>query len=91
MVGIALIGMVGGVGCTVCATIAALNLATSLRAELFSRIQRLSFGNLDRLQTGRLITRLTNDVDQVQEAALMFLRILVRAPSSPWAVSSWPR
>ena len=80
MIGIALIGVVGGVGCTVCSTIAALSFATSLRAQLFSRIQGFSFGNLDRLQTGGLITRLTNDVEQVQEAALMFLRILVRAP-----------
>jgi ATP-binding cassette subfamily B multidrug efflux pump len=80
MVGVALIGVIGGVGCTVFATIAALNLATSLRAQAFQKVQGFSFGNLDRLQTGGLITRLTNDVDQVQEAALMFLRILVRAP-----------
>ena len=80
MVGIALIGVVGGVGCTVYATIAALNFSTSLRARLFTKVQELSFGNLDRLQTGGLMTRLTNDIDQVQEAAMMFLRILVRAP-----------
>jgi len=80
MIGVACLGVVGGVGCTIFSTIAALNFGTAIRDHLFTRIQRLSFGNLDRLQTGSLITRLTNDVDQVQEAALMFLRILVRAP-----------
>lgn len=80
MLGIALVGFVGGVGCTIYATIAALHFGTAIRQSLFERIQQLSFGNLDRLQTGGLITRVTNDVDQVQEAALMVLRILVRAP-----------
>jgi len=80
MIGVALIGVVGGVGCTIFSTIAGLNFGTAIRDSLFRKIQQLSFGNLDRLQTGGLITRLTNDVDQVQEAALMFLRILVRAP-----------
>ena len=43
-------------------------------------MQTFSFGNLDELETGQLITRLTNDVTQVQEAVVMMLRILVRAP-----------
>ncbi|HEX2949576.1 MAG TPA: ABC transporter ATP-binding protein, partial [Armatimonadota bacterium] len=80
MIFVALTGMVGGVGCTIFATIAGLHFGTAIRDRLFTKIQQLSFGNLDRLQTGGLITRITNDVDQVQEAALMFLRILVRAP-----------
>jgi ATP-binding cassette subfamily B multidrug efflux pump len=80
MIGAALVGVIGGVGCTFFATIAAQRFATDLRADLFRRVQGLSFGNLDRLETGRLITRLTNDVDQMQEAAAMVLRILVRAP-----------
>ena len=80
MVGIALIGLVGGVGCTIFAMVAGLNFGAAIRDRLFVKIQQLSFGNLDRLQTGGLVTRMTNDVDQVQEAATMFLRILVRAP-----------
>ena len=80
MIGVALIGVIGGVGCTIFSTIAGLDFSTAIRERLSSKIQGLSFGNLDRLQTGGLITRLTNDVDQVQEAAFMFLRILVRAP-----------
>ncbi len=80
MVGVALVGMVGGVGCTVFATIASMNMGAAIRGDVFRRVQTLSFANLDELETGSLITRLTNDVDQVQEASMMFLRILVRAP-----------
>ena len=74
------IGLLAGGGCGILATIAGLRFGADLRGELFRRIQALSFGNLDRLETGHLITRLTNDVDQVQDAAQMLMRILVRAP-----------
>jgi ATP-binding cassette subfamily B protein len=80
MMGAAVVGLIGGAGCSYFAVIAGLRFATDIRGAVFRQIQELSFSNLDRLQTGRLITRLTNDVDQVQEAALMFMRILVRAP-----------
>ena len=75
MIAVGLVGLVGGVACGVFATIAGLAFGADIR-----KIQSLSFGNLERLETGWLITRLTNDIDQVQEAALMFMRILVRAP-----------
>ncbi len=80
MVGVALIGAVGGVGCTVFSVLASQGLGTDLRSALFRQVQGLSFGNLDRLETGQLITRLTNDVTQVQDVVSMLLRIMVRAP-----------
>lgn len=80
MIMVAFMGWIGGVGCTFFSTIAALNFSTDVRSDLFKKIQELSFGNLDRLGTGSLITRLTNDIDQVQEAVMMSLRVLVRAP-----------
>lgn len=80
MIGVALVGVVGGVGCTIFATLAAHNFGADVRDELFRKVQDLACSDLDRLETGRLVTRLTNDVDQVQEAMAMFLRILVRAP-----------
>ena len=49
-------------------------------AHSFRQVQSFSFGNLDELETGKLITRLTNDVIQVQEMVMMMLRIMVRAP-----------
>lgn len=51
-----------------------------LREALFRKVQTFSFHNLDELDTGQLITRLTNDVTQMQEAIVMVLRMLVRAP-----------
>jgi len=80
MVGIALLGVIGGVGCSVFAVKAAQALGADLRSGLFRKVQSLSFGNLDKLETGQLITRLTNDVTQVQEVVRMMLQILVRGP-----------
>jgi ATP-binding cassette subfamily B multidrug efflux pump len=80
MVGLALIGAVGGVGCAIFATLASQGFGTDLRAALFRKVQSLSFGNLDELETGQIITRLTNDITQVQEIVAMMLRIMVRAP-----------
>jgi ATP-binding cassette subfamily B protein len=80
MVGLALVGAVGGIGCAVFATLAAQGFGTDLRHTLFRKVQSFSFGNLDELETGQLITRLTNDVTQVQMVVGMLLRIMVRAP-----------
>ena len=80
MTAAALIGAVGGIGCTVFATHAAQNFATDLREDLFRRIGSFSFADLDKFHTASLITRLTNDIVQLQNLVLMMLRILVRAP-----------
>ncbi len=76
----ALLGLIGGAGCTVFAVLAAQGFGADLRAELFRKVQSLSFGNLDRLETGGLITRLISDVTQVQEVVMIMLRIMVRVP-----------
>src|SRR5215213_1691689 len=78
MLGVALVGLAGGVGCGVFAVRAAQSFGADLRGTLFRKVQTLSFGNLDRLETGGLITRLTNDVTQVTEAVMMLLRVMVR-------------
>ncbi|MCX7720218.1 MAG: ABC transporter ATP-binding protein/permease [Dictyoglomus thermophilum] len=80
MIGIALIGMVGGIGCTVFASIASQNFGRDLRNELFKKVQKFSFHNIDKFKTSSLITRLTNDVVQLQTLVMMSLRIMVRAP-----------
>ncbi|MBN9389286.1 MAG: ABC transporter ATP-binding protein [Chloroflexi bacterium] len=79
MGGVALVGLLGGMGCTIFAITVGQNFAADLRKTLFRKVQSLSFGNLDRLETGSLITRLTNDVSQVQELVLMILR-MIRSP-----------
>ncbi len=80
MIGFAFLGAIGGVGCTVFTMLASQHFGADLRAALFRKTQTLSFGNLDDLETGQLITRLTNDVTQVQEMVSMLLRIMVRSP-----------
>ncbi len=80
MIGLALIGAVGGMSNGIFAVKAVQGFGADLRESLFRKVQTLSFGNLDELETGQLITRLTNDVTQVQEAIHIMLRILVRAP-----------
>ena len=80
MIGVAVIGMIGGVGCTIFAVLVSQGMGTDVRHALYAKIQSLSFPDLDALDTGALITRLTNDVSQVQELVLMALRIMVRAP-----------
>ncbi|MEK5493273.1 ABC transporter ATP-binding protein [Paenibacillus sp. FSL R7-0297] len=80
MLGVAIIGMVGGVGCTVFSSIASQNFGNDLRIKLFEHIQTFSNRNLDRLKTGSLITRLTNDVVQLQTFMQMILRMFVRSP-----------
>ena len=80
MIVLSFVGAVGGVGCTIFSVLASQGFGTDLRSAVYRKIQSLSFGNLDRLETGQLITRLTNDVTQVQEMVAMLLRIMVRGP-----------
>lgn len=80
MIGLALFGVIFGILCGVFAVRASLEFATDLRDSLFRKVQSLSFANLDKLETGGLITRLTNDVVQLTDAVQMMLRIMVRAP-----------
>jgi ATP-binding cassette subfamily B multidrug efflux pump len=80
MLGFAIVGAFGGISNGYCATRAQQGFGADLRDALFRKVQSLSFANLDVLQTGRLITRLTNDVTQVQDVLYTLVRILIRAP-----------
>lgn len=75
-----LIGMIGGVGCGIFSTIAAMRFGADLREAVFTKVQRFSFRNLEKMHTASLITRLTNDVSQVQLFVQMLLRMMVRSP-----------
>jgi len=79
MFGLAVIGALGGISNSFFAELTVQAFGADLREELFRKVQTFSFGNLDEMETGQLITRLTNDVTQVQEALLLILRILVRS------------
>lgn len=66
--------------CQYSASIASQGVGTNLRREMFDRINRFSHAELDRFGTHSLITRLTNDVNQLQVAVAMLIRLVVRAP-----------
>lgn len=80
MVGVSIVGLLGGVGCTIAASISSQSFGADLREDLFKIVQAFSFKNLDELKTGSLITRLTNDVVQVKNVVQAMLRVLIRAP-----------
>ena len=72
--------IIGGVGGAYFASKASASFAAGLRRDLFGKIQEFSFANIDKYSTGSLITRLTNDVTQLQNMIMMALRIMLRAP-----------
>ncbi len=76
----AIIMMAGGVGGAYFSAKASVNFAADLRADLYSRIQAFSFANIDKFSTGSLVTRLTNDVTQLQNFIAMVMRMALRAP-----------
>ena len=76
----AVVMMAGGVGGAYFSAKASVNFAADLRADLYSRIQAFSFANIDKFSTGSLVTRLTNDVTQLQNFIAMVMRMALRAP-----------
>ncbi|NSW89178.1 MAG: ABC transporter ATP-binding protein [Firmicutes bacterium] len=80
MIAISIIGVGGGIGATYFSSKASQNFGADLRLDLFKKVQSFSFDALDKFRTASLVTRLTNDVVQVQNAVLFMLRMLVRAP-----------
>lgn len=80
MLAVSLIGFAGGIGCMLTSSVASMSFGTDVRFNVYEKIQKFSFANLDKFKTESLITRLTNDVVQVQNIVLMALRMFVRAP-----------
>ena len=80
MIGTALLMMLGGVGGSYFGAKASVNFASDLRSDLFKKVQSYSFANIDKFSTGSLVTRLTNDVTQMQNFINMMLRMMLRSP-----------
>ena len=80
MVATALMMMLGGLGGAYFGAKASVNFAADLRNDLFAKVQQFSFANIDRFSTGSLVTRLTNDVQQMQNFVNMSLRMMLRSP-----------
>jgi ATP-binding cassette subfamily B protein len=79
MLGAAMIGAVATLGQGVCRAWLSQGLAYDLRSTLFSHVQSFSFGNLDQLHTGQLVTRLSSDVDVVRMFTSAGLALILRA------------
>lgn len=73
-----------GVLCGVFANVAAQGFGNDLRKDLFAKIMHLSFQQTDKISTGSLVTRLTNDVTQVQHTVMMMVRGFVRNTVILW-------
>ncbi len=76
----AVLMMLGGIGGAYFGAKAAVNFASDLRRDTYRKIQDFSFANIDKFQTGSLVTRLTNDVTQMQNFVNMLLRMALRSP-----------
>lgn len=80
MIVVAMLGILGGMLCGLFSTLASMKMGKNMRQGLFDKIQSLSFSEIDKFKTSSLITRLTNDVTQVQNMVMMALRGMVRSP-----------
>lgn len=80
MVACAVLMLIGGVGGAFFGAKASVNFASDLRADVYKKVQSFSFSNIDKFSTGSLVTRLTNDVTQIQNFVNTLLRMCLRAP-----------
>ena len=80
LVVIALISLLFGAAAGITCSYASCGFAKNLRHDLFYKIQTFSFANIDRFSSSSLVTRLTTDVTNVQQAFMLIIRIAVRAP-----------
>ncbi len=77
---IAVIMAVGGIGGAYFSAKASICFSTDLRKDIFHKVQQFSFKNIDEFSTGSLVTRLTNDIQQIQNVVMLSLRLMFRAP-----------
>ncbi|MBQ8108356.1 MAG: ABC transporter ATP-binding protein [Ruminococcus sp.] len=80
MVLVAMVSLFSGIKAGVHAARASTGLACNLREAIYKRIQEFSFANIDKFSTAGLVTRMTTDVTNIQNAYQMIIRIAVRAP-----------
>jgi len=75
-----LVMIIGGIGGHYLSIRAAISFSAALRKDVFARVQRFSFRNIDRFSTGSLVTRLTNDITQLEHTVRMALIMMMRSP-----------
>lgn len=77
---LAVLGLSCALVCQYMASVASQGVGTALRRDLYAHINTLSYSELDKIGTPALVTRISNDVNQVQTAVAMLIRLVVRAP-----------
>ncbi len=77
---LAVCGLSSTLVCQYMASVASQGVGTKLRADLYAHINSLSYREIDRIGTPALVTRISNDVNQIQTAVAMLIRLVVRAP-----------
>lgn len=80
MIGLGIVGLGCALVCQYLASVASQGFGTVVRNEMFQHINKLSHAEIDRFGTPSLVTRLTNDINQLQLGVAMLIRIAVRAP-----------
>lgn len=80
MVLLAVVMMAGGVGGAYFGAKSSVYFASDLRRDIYAKVQKFSFANIDKFSTGSLVTRLTNDVTQIQHFVNMLVRMCLRSP-----------
>lgn len=80
ILGLGVLGLAFALTAQFFASRASLGFGTNLRKELYEHINTFSYAELDKFSTTSLITRLTTDVNQAQQAVAMFIRLILRAP-----------
>lgn len=80
MIALSAVGLGFSLACQYLASRSAVGLGCNIRNALYSRLQKLELGEMDRMGTGTLVNRLSNDVAQAQQGFAMFLRLMLRAP-----------
>lgn len=75
-----IIGFVFAVVCQKCASVASVGVASKIREDMYTKINSFSHAELDKFGTSSLLTRLTNDVTQIENTVSMLIRVMVRVP-----------
>ncbi|MDE6597073.1 MAG: ABC transporter ATP-binding protein/permease [Clostridia bacterium] len=80
LIGLGALGLVSAVAAQYFAARAAVGFSKELRHDLFSKMQSLSYADIDGLGTSKMITRMTSDVNQIQSGVNLVLRLFMRSP-----------
>ncbi len=80
LIGIVALMLTGGVFGAYYGSKASVNFAADLRKDVYAKVQKYSFSNIDKYSAGSLVTRMTNDVTQLQNFVNMLLRMALRSP-----------